>query len=103
MYYNLKLKVKKISVYKLNFTYQRTLVKLKTGTEWTTYSLFNMKELKTRKYQIKLTSHEHELLKKKSSELGITISNYLRMTSINLLKIENNENNKINRLTTSTT
>jgi len=62
-----------------------------------------MKELKTKKFQIKLTNHEHELLKKKSNDLGITISNYLRITSINLLKTETNENNKINRLTTSTT
>jgi len=53
-----------------------------------------MKALKDKKFQIKLTNQEHELLKKKSSELGITISNYLRITSINLLKTESNENNK---------
>ena len=45
-----------------------------------------MKDIYTKKFQIKLTDQEHELLKKKSSQLGITISNYLRLTSISLLK-----------------
>ena len=55
-----------------------------------------MKDTYTKKFQIKLTNQEHELLKKKSGQLGITISNYLRLTSINLLK-QDNENNNINR------
>ena len=45
-----------------------------------------MKALKNKKFQIKLTNQEHELLKRKSKQLNISISDYLRISSINLLK-----------------
>ncbi len=55
-----------------------------------------MKDTYTKKFQIKLTDQEHELLKKKSNQLGITISNYLRLTSISLLKNDYEKTNNTN-------
>jgi len=52
-----------------------------------------MRVLKTKKFLINLTVQEHELLKQKSKQLNISISDYLRISSINLLKNDYEKSN----------
>jgi hypothetical protein len=44
------------------------------------------KKLKTKQFLLKLTHEEHKLLMQKAMELDISASDYIRITSINLLK-----------------
>lgn len=55
-----------------------------------------MRALKSKQFLIKLTDQEHELLKRKSKQLNISISDYLRISSINLLKNDYEKTNDIN-------
>ena len=55
-----------------------------------------MKALKSKQFLIKLTDQEHELLKRKSKQLNISISDYLRLSSINLLKNDYEKTNDTN-------
>lgn len=55
-----------------------------------------MRALKTKQFLIKLTNQEHELLKQKSKQLNISISDYLRISSINLLKNDYEKTNDTN-------
>jgi len=55
-----------------------------------------MRALKSKQFLIKLTDQEHELLKQKSKQLNISISDYLRISSINLLKNDYEKTNDTN-------
>ena len=77
-------------------SYKRVTVKLKR--EQMNINIVNryMRALKSKQFLIKLTNQEHELLKQKSKQLNISISDYLRISSINLLKNDYEKTNDTN-------
>jgi hypothetical protein len=77
-------------------SYKRASVKLTTGTKKKNIVNIYMRVLKSKQFLIKLTNQEHELLKQKSKQLNISISDYLRISSINLLKNDYEKTNDTN-------
>lgn len=77
-------------------SYKRASVKLKKRTKKNNIVNRYMRALKTKQFLIKLTDQEHELLKRKSKQLNISISDYLRISSINLLKNDYEKNSNTN-------
>ena len=77
-------------------SYKRVTVKLKRDQLKRNIVNRYMRALKSKQFLIKLTDQEHELLKQKSKQLNISISDYLRISSINLLKNDYEKTNDNN-------